>query len=246
MVELNQTKNYSMPRQSGLYPPPPIEYKNARALVTLFQCAPNLKDKYLPPELSSVEEGLDTIIILEYPNTSIGPYNEGLIAFHCLYGEIPGYFIFSIYVNTDVALGAGREIWGIPKKMSTIQLSSIKNNQIKGSVIRKGSTLLEVEAEVLNNPPGIDPKELFQIMPFYNLKLIPDIADNSKVALRQLTETSLVIKGIYKNNAIVPINIKSEYSQYDIAREILNGSNMQLGGFYVEYDFTLPNGRVLE
>lgn len=246
MVEFNHPKNYSMPRQSGLYPPPPIEYQNARGLVTLFQCAPGLKTHYLPPELIPVEEGLDTIIILEYPNTSIGPYNEGLIAFHCLYGETPGYFIFCIFVNEDVALAAGREIWGIPKKMSNINLTPVKNNKVKGSVIRKGITLFEVEAEVLNNPPGIDPKEIFQVMPFYNLKIIPDITDNTKPALRQLTETSLVIKDIYKNNAIIPLEIKSDYSQYDIAREILDGSNKQLGGFYVEYDFTLPNGKVLE
>jgi len=36
MVEYNPQVDYSMPRQCGLYPPPPIEYKNARALVLIL------------------------------------------------------------------------------------------------------------------------------------------------------------------------------------------------------------------
>ena len=36
ILENNQNVGYSIPRQSGLYPPPPIHYKNARALALAF------------------------------------------------------------------------------------------------------------------------------------------------------------------------------------------------------------------
>ncbi len=42
MIEYNQQVDYSMPRQFGLYTPPPFEYINARALVLIFQCSPNI------------------------------------------------------------------------------------------------------------------------------------------------------------------------------------------------------------
>ena len=55
MLENDENVGYSMPRQNGLYPPPPIIYKGARALALMFQCIPNLKKDYLPPELVSIE-----------------------------------------------------------------------------------------------------------------------------------------------------------------------------------------------
>ncbi len=246
MVEFNQQVDYSMPRQCGLYPPPPIEYKNARALVLIFQCAPNIKKNYIPPELKPIEGGFDLFIILEYPNTSIGPYNECLVLLNCKYKRTPGVFVFSIYVDDDVALTAGREIWGIPKKMAKIELSQIQDNKIKGKVTRKGTILFDVDVEIKDTPPGIDPKAMFGALPFYNLKLIPDVADNSKPALRQITETILKIEDVHKQNVVELNNLKSNNSQYDISHEILKDASKDLGGFYVEYDFILPNGRILE
>ncbi|MHA2392996.1 MAG: acetoacetate decarboxylase family protein [Promethearchaeota archaeon] len=246
MVKFSLNVDYSMPRQYGIYPPPPIEYKNARAILLVFQCAPNLKKACLPPELDSIEKGFDNVLILEYPDTSIGPYNEALLLLNCNYKNKPGVFVFSIYVDDDVALTAGREIWGIPKKLAKIELSKIESNTIRGSVTRRGITILDINAEIMDTEPGLDPKEMFENLPFYNLKLIPDVANNSKPALRQLTETVLKIGKIHKQNGAIANHIKGNSSQYDISSKVLEDANKDLGGFYVEYDFTLPNGRVLE
>lgn len=245
MAEYYRQVDYSMPRQCGLYPPPPYNYKNARAIVLIFQCAPNIKKKYLPSELKSIEKGLDALIILEYPETSIGPYNECITALNCVYNNIPGRFIFSIYVDDDVALAAGREIWGIPKKLANIEVSQIKDKIICGTVKRKGKTIIDINAEIMNSEPGLDTKAMFETLPFYNLKLVPDITDNTKPALRQLTETYIKIEKIHKQNGVFAYDIKSEDSQYDIFYEILGGNYMELGGFYAECDIILPNGRIL-
>ncbi|MHA2006823.1 MAG: acetoacetate decarboxylase family protein [Promethearchaeota archaeon] len=246
MVEFKQQIGYSMPQQSGLYPPPPIYYKNTRALALIFQCAPNLKKHYLPPELVSLEASLDSLIILEYPETSIGPYNEALVLLSCTYNNKPGLYVFSIYVDDDVAFAAGREIWGIPKKIGQITLSQIKKSNIKGTVTRKGNMIFDVSANITENEPGLSPRDMFNSLPFYNIKLIPDIANNTKPALRQLTETYIKIKKIYRQNSILPTYLKSQISQYDISHEVLKDSIKDLGGFYAEYDFILPNGRILE
>ena len=246
MLENNQNVGYSMPRQNGLYPPPPIIYKRARALALFFQFIPNLKKNYLPPEMESIENGLDTVIILEYPDTSIGPYNEALLLLSCTYKNKPGMYVFSIYVDDDVALTAGREIWGIPKKMAEINLSKIKKNRINGTVSRKGNMIFEVSAEIMNNEPGLNPRDMFESLPFYNVKLIPDIANNSKPALRQLTETFIKIEEIYTQNGTIPNYLKSQSSKIDISDVILKDAVKDLGGFYAEYDMVLPNGKILE
>ncbi|MFW9943176.1 MAG: acetoacetate decarboxylase family protein [Candidatus Thorarchaeota archaeon] len=246
MIENNQNVGYSMPRQCGLYPPPPIEYKNARCLALVFQCVPNTKENYLPKELKSIEGSLDTLLILEYPDTSIGPYNEALLILSCTYQNKPGVFIYSIYVDDDVALAAGREIWGIPKKIAEINLSKIKKNKINGTVSRKGKKIFDVSAEILDSEPGLNPRDMFESLPFYNMKIIPDVADNTKPALRQLTETSITIEKVYTQNGALVNYLKSQKSQYDISYEVLEGAVKDLGGFYAEYDFILPNGKILE
>ena len=246
MLENNENVGYSMPRQNGLYPPPPIIYKGARALALMFQCIPNLKKNYLPPELVSIESSLDALIILEYPDTSIGPYNEALLLLSCTYKNKPGMYVFSIYVDDDVALTAGREIWGIPKKLAEINLSKPKKNKINGNVIRKGKMVFDISAEIMNNEPGLNPKDMFESLPFYNVKLIPDIANNSKPALRQLTETFIEIKEIHAQNGIIANYLKSQPSKVDISDVILKDAVKDLGGFYAEYNMILPNGKVLE
>jgi acetoacetate decarboxylase len=246
MVEYNNQVGYSMPRQCGLYPPPPIVYKNARALALMFQCKPEMKQKYLPPELKSIEYSLDTLIILEYPDTSIGPYNEAVLILSCTYKNKPGNYVYSIYVDDDVALAAGREIWGIPKKIAEIKLSEIKKNKIIGSATRRGKKVFDISAQITDNEPGLNPRDMFESLPFYNMKIIPDIADNTKPALRQLTETYLKIDKIRIQNGALSNYLKSQESQYDTSYKVLNDRMKDLGGFYAVYDCLLPNGKILE
>ena len=246
MIENNQNVGYSMPQQHGLYPPPPIIYKKARALALMFQCAPNLKKNYLPPELESIESSLDSLVILEYPETSIGPYNEALLLLSCTYKNKPGMYVFSIYVDDDVALAAGREIWGIPKKIAEIKLTKVKKNRVNGTVTRKGIKIFDISGEITNEEPGLSPRDMFESLPFYNIKLIPDVENNTKPALRQLTETFIKIEEIYIQNGATTNQLISKPSKYDISNVVLEDAIKDLGGFYAEYDMVLPNGRVLE
>jgi acetoacetate decarboxylase len=212
----------------------------------MFQCTPNLKKRYLPPELESIEGSLDTLIVVEYPETSIGPYNESLLLLSSTYKNKPGMYVFSIYVDDDVALTAGREIWGIPKKMAEIKLSKVKKNRVNGTVFRKGITIFNISADIMDEEPGLSPRDMFKSLPFYNVKLIPDVADNTKPALRQLTETFIKIQDIYVQNGTMAKYIKSQPSKYDISDVILKDSIKDLGGFYAEFDMILPNGKILE
>lgn len=250
MTDYKQQIDYSMPRQNGLFPPPPYKYPNMRAIVVLFQCSPGIKEKYLPPELEPIEYGFDAIFISDYPDSSVGPYFENLIVLNCKYKDQPGAFVFNIYVTTEEALTAGREIWGYPKKLCDIKLSQIEEKDgrktIYGSLTRKDITFLEVELNVLDDPPGMDPQGMIENMPLYNLKLIPDVSSNSTPALRQLTETNMKYENFTKQFGAETNYVKSKYSKYDICHELLKDANTNLGGFYIECTQILPNGKILE
>jgi len=239
--------DYSMPRQCGHYPPPPYIYPKMRAMVCLFKAPLELKKKFLPSELKAIEFPFDAIFIAEYPDSTIGPYNENLILLYCEYEKgKPGLFVMNIYVTDDGALTAGREIWGYPKKMSEILLSQIKDNKIHGTVSRRNKKIIDIEAELMEKTPGIDPSAMVQGFPLINLKLIPDVENNSKPVLKQLTMTNIEWKNITIKKSLKIKSIKSEYSEYDICSELLNGSQMDIGGFYIQADQVLPNGKIVK
>ncbi len=238
--------DYSMPRQNGLFIPPPYTYPGMRAIIAVFQCAPGVKAKFLPPEFTPIEYGLDSIFIAEYPNSSIGPYHENLILLQCEYNGEPGSFVFNIYVDDDAAFAAGREIWGFPKKMCNISLSRPDKGLVRGTLTRKGMDFLDVEMELMDKPPGMDPKTMLENMPIYNLKLIPDVADNSKPALRQLTVTNMKYNNFTTSLGAKTNYIRTKFSKYDICDEILKDAKKDLGGVYIECDQILPNGIVLK
>ncbi|TXT66976.1 MAG: hypothetical protein BAJALOKI1v1_220009 [Promethearchaeota archaeon] len=250
MTDYQRRIDYSMPRQCGLFPPPPYSYPNMRAIVLLFRCISGIKEKFLPPELKPIEYGFDAIFFSEYPDSTVGPYYENLILLNCEYKNQHGAFVLNIYVDSDEALAAGREIWGYPKKLCDIKLSPIEMSEEKkivhGSLTRKDITFLEIQGQLLDDPPGMDPKGMVENMPLFNLKLIPDIADNSKFALRQLTRTDMKWDNFTKKFGVKTDYIKSKASKYDICHDVLKDAQRDLGGFYVECDQTLPNGVILK
>ena len=246
MVEYEQQINYSMPHQCGLFPPPPYQYPQMRAIISLFQTPLEIKKKYIPPDFKPLRTS-DVLFITEYADTTIGPYNESLIMLTCRHKQKMGLFVLNIYVTTDDALCAGREIWGYPKKIADINLSALKDKKVQGSLTRRGVKFLDMEIEVSDEPPKLDPKATLEsLMPLYNLKIIPDIADNMKPVLRQKTATYLKFNDFTTKMSAKVNFVKTEYSKYDICHEILQHANTDLTAFYVQCDMTLPNGVVLE
>ena len=130
--------------------------------------------------------------------------------------------------------------------MCEIYLSPIQDNIVRGTLTRKGITFLDIEVELMDQPPGMDPKGMIENMPLYNVKIIPDVANNTTPALRQLTQTNLIWESISIKLGAKTNYIETKPSKFDICHEVLKDANKLLGGFYVQCDQTLPNGKVLE
>ena len=243
--EYERPVEYSMPRQCGIYPPPPYKYPHMRSMVALFQVEKEYKKPFLPADFEPMDL-FDAIFIVEYPDSTIGPYNENLILLSCMYKNKPGLFVFNIYVDSDIALTAGREIWGYPKKICQIDLSPVEDNKITGSLTRMGVKFLEAQIELTDRPTGMDIPKLIESLPIYNVKLIPNVDGGPTPALRQITETVLGFDAQHKNFGAKTNYIKTQFSEFDICDEIIKNAKKDLGGFYIEADMVLPPGRVLE
>lgn len=192
-------------------------------------------------------EELDSFNIIEYPESTIGSYNEVVVVLSCKYKGRSGSYLVNLYVDSDVAFAAGREIWGYPKKMAEIQLSQIKKNIISGSLTRNKITLFDTEVELDTNVREIDFNSLNEAKaPTYTLKIIPDVADNNNPLIRQLTVNINNIRSYFRSRKIKKINfINCKYSKYDILYDYLDTAEKNIGGNYFEYCMTLTTGEVV-
>jgi acetoacetate decarboxylase len=129
---------------------PLFEYPGAEMLSALFRTDPDIVQTILPKPLIPADEPLGWAFVARYPETNFGlsSYNEGALFVRALYKGEPGWYCLALPVDNDMAMAAGRETSGFPKKMAEEITLGRTNNHVMGSVIRRGVEILHIEAEL--------------------------------------------------------------------------------------------------
>jgi len=160
------------PSIAPLYPSPPYEYRRARMVTCLLDGA--APQDVLPVGLHLPEAPSRAVVFAEYPDTTIGPYREVVVLASAKRGGTSGMFCPLIYVDSDAALCAGREIWGFPKKLAHIEVEQ-HGDEIRARLVRAGVVLLSLSGSITER---VDPTTFAALgaLPLYNRKLIPGAA----------------------------------------------------------------------
>jgi acetoacetate decarboxylase len=160
------------PAIAPLYPNPPYEYHRSRMVTVLLDGAP--PQHVLPDGLQLPEVPSRAVVFAEYPDTTIGPYREVVVLVGAERGGVSGMFCPLIYVDSDAALCAGREIWGFPKKLAHIEVEQ-EGDEVRACLIRAGTELLSLAGSIEER---VDPTALAALgaLPIYNQKWIPGSA----------------------------------------------------------------------
>ncbi len=184
----------TFPWQAPLFPPPPHSWRGVEMMV--FPFAPDAGElaAILPPGLEA-RDAMGMVTMLSYPpgeGTGIHPFREAVVLVPVTCDGAEGNYVPYIYVTTDEALVAGREIAGWPKKLADIAFER-DGDSFRGTVIRWGSELLRLEGTL----DGPAPDELLGMQgeaastPTFNYKVIPDPA--GEVVIEQITSSRLEI-----------------------------------------------------
>lgn len=141
--------------------------------LALFYPPEGTLEKLLPSPLRPSSLPLAGLMFGEMPCVETGKFMESAVLAQCLYddpdtGEQVGVHFSHNYVDTDVALASGREIWGYPRKLASISIK-MKGNTVTGMVQRDGQTLLKATCELLDEGEWIDSG------PNINTKVIPSV-----------------------------------------------------------------------
>ena len=113
---------FSVPCDAPLYPTPPYLYEGATMLAFDY-----LTDPKTAVELLPAVDGLELtdpphagLVFARYPKSTLGPYNELVLYLNATFrGKEVRYGAY-LYVTTDAAMAAGREMGGFPKKIAVI------------------------------------------------------------------------------------------------------------------------------
>lgn len=145
---------FSMPAVAPLYPDGPYEYDGFTAVVFEYPVERERLEQIVPAPLS-VRRGTMSLGVYDYGVVNgFGSYNELLTGIPVTYDDRPLTFSPYLLLDGDAPLAAGREVWGIPKKLGTVRLET--SATVITAVAERGGVRL-LDATVEPHQPAADP-----------------------------------------------------------------------------------------
>jgi acetoacetate decarboxylase len=246
-----------MPASNPLYPPLP-HFFSGYTLSIVYESDPEVIRDLMPEPLEPDPRNLVVINVQDLRWSSCGPVSEGGVWILAKYKGLRGAYMPFMYMDSDVALAAGREIFGYPKKFAKISLtfggrtlgSGERINDVGGAmeiltgVVNRGGTNIYKINAVLTEKAKTD-----ALIPNFSLgegsiflKIIPDV--DGKPLVQQLTflPSATLDKKVYETWR-GPATISFEESPSDPIYKLK--PIKILGGAYQRVEFWIRAGKVL-
>lgn len=119
---------FSMPSYAPLFPKPPYSYKNASLMIFRYvtdesaaQMVPDVMELTHEPTDPPTIGPTAGLVFASYPSSTLGPYDEVVQYLDVVYKGANYKYATFLYVTTDSAMSAGREMGGYPKKIGRIE-----------------------------------------------------------------------------------------------------------------------------
>jgi len=112
----------SIPADAPYYQEPPFFYRDVQAMTIVYETDAEAAADLLPEGLTLPLPAQAALVVVHYPSSTFGPYNEAILTVRCALNGVPHSYIAHIVVDTVPPLVGGREIWGFPKKIADITL----------------------------------------------------------------------------------------------------------------------------
>ena len=168
---------FSMPAHAPLFPRPPYDYKHATLLVFEYLTDAASAARMLPAqaELPDIPgqpgKAVAGLVFASYPTSTLGPYLEVVQFLACTYQKKPVQFATYLYVTSDVAMAAGREMGGYPKKIAEIDIDGRLGRVQRLARSPPDQPLVSATLTGLGAPAPVPAGE--SILKYLTLRLIP-------------------------------------------------------------------------
>jgi acetoacetate decarboxylase len=218
--------------------------RNTEILTVVYRTEPSAVERFLPNRLEAVG---DLVLVHLYRMNDadwFGSYGESAIQIpvrHAPSGTVGAYSPL-LFVESDGAVAAGREIYGQPKKAGRIELGS-EGDLLVGRVWRNGIDLLTATMPYKQRtgvPGDLERHAAFRTN--VNLKVVPAV-DGSGAAVREITARTLedvIVHEVWRGPGTLELRPNAQAPVHLIPVEDV------VEAFHWRADFTLEYGRVLE
>lgn len=234
------TQPITMPWSAPVFGRPPHQWQGVRIAALPFAPRPGSVERILPPGMEPAD-GPGLVTLINYPpSASFESYNELVVLVPVQVDGTKGNYVPYIFVTTDEALIAGREIAGFPKKIAQITWER-EGGEFRASVTRRGRKILTVEGKV----QGLMPSEGVAGRspagnPTLNYKLIPDPAGG--IEIEEITKTQLEV--VPREQEVGQARLRSQPSEFDPVADLVPDTDGPM--ILMTADVTIPAGEVLK
>jgi acetoacetate decarboxylase len=232
------------PYGAPLVPRFPLRMRNTEILTVVYRTDVEAADRLLPAPLELLGDLVLVHLYRMHDADIFGQYGESAVhlpARHQASATVGAYSPF-LFVESDGAIAAGREIYGQPKKHGEIELA-VSDGTLVGRLTRGGREVFTATTPHRQTAAG--PGDLERHASFrtnLNLKVVPAV-DGSGAALRQLTAREFAdvqVHEVWKGPATAEVRAHEEAPLHLLpVREVVEA-------FHWRADFTLVYGRILE
>ena len=227
---------------------PTADFYDAEMLSVFWETKPEIAAKLIPAPMEPAENPIAMAFTAYYPSTNFDVvYRESALFLRARFKEEEGNYCLSMPVTSDIAMAAGREVFGYPKKMAEIHFNR-EGNTVNGWTERRGIRFMEMSAnldgefnvpEFMTYMQGADPQPDGSMNTVsFNFKHFPSPEgegfDYPPRLVRQ--ETTLRPKEIMIGKGDITFKPSSydPWSEVDVVRMLgatyMRGDNSMLGG----------------
>jgi acetoacetate decarboxylase len=185
---------FSMPPYAPLFPKPPYFYKNATLMIFKYVTSDSAA-RMVPDKVELADPPTAGLVFASYPASNLGPYHEVVLYLDVKFNGRPLQYAAFLYVTTDSAMAAGREMGGYPKKIGRIEfLPGPAQTAVleRPTGLRLCSGTMRPEVRITADaklPPTAAMPPCPLLLEYLTLRLIPSPQANQPPSLVELLET---------------------------------------------------------
>ena len=232
------------PWGAPLVPRLPLRMRNTEILTVVYRTDAAAADRMVPAPLELLGDLVLVHLYRMHDADWFGRYGESAVQIPVRHpgSGTEGAYSPLLFVESDGAVAAGREIYGQPKKGGTIEIAS-DGDLLVGRVRRNGIDVLTATTPYKQTPGNADDLERHAgFRTNVNLKVVP-ATDGSGAAVRELTARTLadvVVREVWRGPGTLELRPNAQAPVHLLpVVEVVEA-------FHWVADFTLVYGEVLE
>lgn len=124
-----------------------VEFVGGEMLSASVLVDPDWVRAVLPPPLEPADEPRVTVVVGRWRSNCVGDFAGGAVYVAACHGEVVADYVLTMFMDGDVPLLFGRDIFGEPKKIARVGLYR-QDRHVSGFVERGGVRIIEIESSL--------------------------------------------------------------------------------------------------